>query len=124
MTNTGYLIQSRTRFAFFIHGPKRFQPTPISIAELPNIAKVFISHNHYDHLDKAAIKQLVDKTDSFYVPLGVENDLKKWGVDEKKCIALIGGKSKIRQIAKLYLPTQHFSGRGLTDGNKTWGSCT
>ncbi|RJF37247.1 hydrolase [Pseudoalteromonas gelatinilytica] len=109
---------------FSFMGPKRFQPTPISIAELPNIAKVFISHNHYDHLDKAAIKQLVDKTDSFYVPLGVENDLKKWGVDEQKVHSFDWWQEQNMANSQIvFTPTQHFSGRGLTDGNKTlWGS--
>mgnify|MGYP006199770285 CR=1 FL=1 len=65
--------QRASPFSFL--GPKRFHQTPISIAELPAIAKVLISHNHYDHLDKASIKQLAAKTTQFLVPLGVEGSI-------------------------------------------------
>jgi len=109
---------------FSFMGPKRFQPTPIRIEQLPHIAKVFISHNHYDHLDKAAIKQLADKTDSFYVPLGVENDLIKWGVKKQKVLSFDWWQDHTTTNSQIvFTPTQHFSGRGLTDRNKTlWGS--
>ena len=36
-------------------GPKRFQPVPVLIRELPPLDVVVISHDHYDHLDQATI---------------------------------------------------------------------
>ncbi|KAL1894385.1 Protein-lysine N-methyltransferase efm4 [Sporothrix stenoceras] len=43
-------------------GPKRFSPTPCTLDELPLVDALCISHNHYDHLDIDAVKQLyVDK---------------------------------------------------------------
>lgn len=109
---------------FSFIGPKRFQPTPISLNDLPPIAKVLISHNHYDHLDKAAITALASKVDQFLVPQGVEGDVQKWGVDRDK-IQRFGWWQELQTDNALlaFTPTQHFSGRGLNDGNKTlWGS--
>ena len=47
---------------FSFIGPQRFHQPPITIAELPAIDRVLISHNHYDHLDKTAIQKLIPKT--------------------------------------------------------------
>lgn len=109
---------------FSFLGPKRFHQTPITIDELPDIDKVLISHNHYDHLDKASIKKLIAKTKQFLVPLGVEADLQKWGVAPEK-IARFDWWQELETDNALiaFTPTQHFSGRGIGDGNNTlWGS--
>lgn len=53
-----------------------------TVADLPYLDVVLISHDHYDHLDHKAIKQLVaqNKVGHFYVPLGVKAHLLRWGV--------------------------------------------
>lgn len=109
---------------FSFLGPKRFHQTPISLEELPFISKVLISHNHYDHLDKQSIKQLTDKTAQFLVPLGVERDLQKWGVPSEKIVSFDWWQEQQAPNALIaFTPTQHFSGRGIGDGNSTlWGS--
>ncbi|PKM17582.1 MAG: hydrolase [Gammaproteobacteria bacterium HGW-Gammaproteobacteria-15] len=114
--------QRASPFSFL--GPKRFHQTPISIAELPAIAKVLISHNHYDHLDKTSIKQLAAKTTQFLVPLGVETDLQQWGVAAEKIQRFDWWQEQTSDNALIaFTPTQHFSGRGIGDGNTTlWGS--
>ena len=115
---------SKRASPFSFLGPKRFHQTPISIAELPPIAKVLISHNHYDHLDKASIKQLAAKTAQFLVPLGVETDLQKWGVAADKIQRFDWWQEQVTDKALIaFTPTQHFSGRGIGDANTTlWGS--
>jgi len=105
-------------------GPKRFHQTPIALDQLPNIRGVIISHDHYDHLDQSTIEQLRDKVDTFITPLGVGQHLQKWGVDKSRIQELDWWQSTTVDNVKLVAtPAQHFSGRGLTDGNQTlWAS--
>lgn len=105
-------------------GPKRFHAPPISIDELPPIRGVVLSHDHYDHLDRAAILQLAARVDHFLAPLGVGDLLVEWGVDAAKVRQLDWWQSTtVDGIRFVATPAQHFSGRGLFDGNATlWAS--
>lgn len=105
-------------------GPKRFHPTPISIEQLPDVDVVVISHDHYDHLDKAAVTALAQKVETFLVPLRVGTILEKWGVEKEKIVELNWWESATAAGIDFTLtPTQHFSGRGLLDRDQTlWGS--
>ncbi|MDU0355930.1 MBL fold metallo-hydrolase [Paraglaciecola aquimarina] len=109
---------------FSFMGPKRFHETPIDIEALPDIEGVIISHNHYDHLDKAAIKALNGKVGKYVVPLALGNDLRDWGVAADNIIELDWWQSaQVGELSLTSTPAQHFSGRGLSDGNKTlWSS--
>lgn len=102
-------------------GTKRYSENlPIEIDQLPVIDAVIISHDHYDHLDYGSIKKLKDKTERFFVPLGVGNHLRFWGVEDHKIEELNwhdeSGFAGIRLVAT---PARHFSGRGITDRNAT-----
>ncbi len=105
-------------------GPKRFHQPPISIAELPPIKGVILSHNHYDHLDHDAIQQLKDKVEYFLTPLGVGDILIKWGVAAAKVRQLDWWQeTQIDGLQLVATPAHHFSGRGLSDSNATlWAS--
>ena len=39
-------------------GPKRYNPTPCKIEELPEVDVIAISHNHYDHLDSWTVSEV------------------------------------------------------------------
>jgi Predicted Zn-dependent hydrolases of the beta-lactamase fold len=54
--------------------------------EMPPIDAVFISHDHYDHLDYSTILKLKSKTSHFFVPLGVSVHLIRWGIGREKII--------------------------------------
>jgi len=105
-------------------GPARFHAPPISIEELPPVKGVILSHNHYDHLDYDAVLALAGKTEYFIAPLGVGDTLVKWGVPAEKVRQLSWWQSTAAGSVRLTAtPAQHFSGRGLFDGDKTlWAS--
>jgi len=42
-------------------GPARFRPPGVNFEDLPKVDVVVISHNHYDHLDKSTILDLIEK---------------------------------------------------------------
>ncbi len=105
-------------------GPKRFHQSPISIAELPDVDAVIISHDHYDHLDKKSIRLLDKKVKRYFVPLGVGTTLQAWGISTTKVVELDWWQTQsINNIDITATPAQHFSGRGLFDRDKTlWAS--
>lgn len=101
-------------------GPKRFQPVPLQVQDLPALDAVLISHDHYDHLDKATVIALADKTASFHVPLGVGAVLKDWGIPSGKIVEYAWwDEHDINGMTVAAVPARHFSGRGLFDRNKT-----
>ncbi|WP_313622023.1 MBL fold metallo-hydrolase [Achromobacter sp.] len=105
-------------------GPARFHAPPIDIEDLPPIAGVILSHNHYDHLDRAAIARLDAKTGRFIAPLGVGDQLIAWGIDPAKVEQLDWWQStEVDGLRLTATPAQHFSGRGLTDSDRSlWAS--
>ena len=91
-----------------------------TVADLPNPDMVIITHDHYDHLDYKTIKELDSKTGKFYVPLGVEAHLLRWGISPDKISIADWGESFSDSGLRLTsAPARHFSGRGTRDRNKT-----
>jgi L-ascorbate metabolism protein UlaG (beta-lactamase superfamily) len=91
-----------------------------SANDMPDPDIVIITHDHYDHLDYKTIKSLKDRTKKFFVPLGVEAHLLRWGVSSKKIEVADWGDSFLECSMQLTsVPARHFSGRGPRDRNKT-----
>lgn len=105
-------------------GPKRFHAPPIALEDLPPLKGVILSHDHYDHLDHDAITKLADKAEVFLTPLGVGDRLVAWGVPKEKVRQFDWWQeTEIDGLRLVNTPSQHFSGRGLFDGDKTlWAS--
>ena len=95
-----------------------------TIDDLPAIDVVVISHDHYDHLDYQAIKELSKQVGHFFVPLGIKAHLQLWGIAESKISELDWYQSELYRGIELTLtPSRHFSGRRLDNQNSTlWGS--
>lgn len=51
-------------------GPRRFHPPPLKLDQLPPLTAVILSHDHFDHLDEQAIRQLANSAEYFIAPLG------------------------------------------------------
>ena len=109
-----------------ILGPTRFNgDVPLDISRIPNLDAIVISHDHYDHLNKYSAQRLSEKTDKFLVPLKVGDLLVDWGVPRDKIVELDWWQeySLDQDLMVAATPARHFSGRGLTDRNKTlWAS--
>ena len=105
-------------------GPKRAQPPGIALDDLPPIDVVVISHNHYDHLDRASVVRLNERSNGrtlFLVPLALKPWLEQQGVNNVVELDwwdrhIVGG------VEFQLVPVQHWSQRGTNDRNKTlWG---
>ena len=105
-------------------GPKRFHTAPISLAELPSVDVVVISHDHYDHLDMTTIQILAARGTRFVVPLGVGAHLQTWGVPEAQVAELDwGDQAEITELKIIATPARHYSGRNpLLAGQTFWAS--
>lgn len=105
-------------------GPKRYSEDMLDIIEeLPPIDAVFITHDHYDHLDYQSIKKLKSKVAHFFVPYGVSNHLVQWGVDKDKITEMNWwDETEFEGLTLALTPAKHFSGRGILNQNSTlWG---
>jgi L-ascorbate metabolism protein UlaG (beta-lactamase superfamily) len=117
-------VWSERASPFTILGPKRSHPVPLALADLPLVDVVVISHDHYDHLDPAIVRELAPQGVRFAVPLGIGADLEKWGVAAEHIIELDWWEgSTVGSLALVATPARHFSGWQVTDRDRTlWAS--
>jgi N-acyl-phosphatidylethanolamine-hydrolysing phospholipase D len=112
-------------FSFF--GPVRRHEPPLKLEELEKVDYVFISHNHYDHLDKNTVASLhrLYPNISWYVPNGVKKWFSKMGIFRVEEMGWWQSRdflvpSDPSAAMKVHaVPSQHFSGRSFCDVNKT-----
>jgi L-ascorbate metabolism protein UlaG (beta-lactamase superfamily) len=109
-------------------GPRRFSPPPVPLEALPRLDAVVISHDHYDHLDAATVRALASRVPVWHVPLGIGAHLARWGVPADRVVEHDWWDGSVlpgTQVTLTAVPSQHFSGRSLTDRFRTlWASWT
>jgi len=100
-------------------GPRRRRKPGVRWDDLPRIDLVLLSHNHYDHLDLAALRRLADRGQSqFVVPVGVARLLQSRNIGP--VLELDWGDSlPLAQNTIHCVPALHFSARGIFDRNRT-----
>jgi len=103
-------------------GPKRINPPGLTVDDLPPVDWVILSHDHYDHLDRATILQLEAKQKQnpphYFVPLGVKDWFRNEGIDRVTELDWWQSITKNKWIIRC-VPAQHFSGRSPLSMNKT-----
>lgn len=98
--------------------------TPTTVADLPPVDAVLISHDHYDHLDYRAIQEMDAKVGHYFVPLGVKAHLQRWGVADERITEMDWHeRAMLGEVELVMAPARHFSGRKLGNRFSTlWSS--
>lgn len=102
---------------------KSFTGTNVySVEDMPFIDYLFISHDHWDHLDYETLLGLVPKVSRIITGLGVAVHLQRWGfhkniIEEKDWDQeiILGEGFKVNTTSG-----RHFSGRGFKRNQSLW----
>ena len=95
-----------------------------TVDDLPAIDYLFISHDHWDHLDYETIIQLKPKVGKIICSLGVGEHFEYWGFDTTKIVEMDWDEDTVLDAGFMAycLPARHFSGRGLSPKQSLWAS--
>lgn len=110
---------SPLRFA----GPKRRYPPATTVEQLPPIHVVTVSHNHYDHMDKASLKAVARQFPDaqFVVPRCLGRFLVEWGIPSTAISELDWWEewaSDGQAVRIACTPAQHWGKHSLCDNNE------
>ena len=116
------LYDSASPFPFMI---KAFKGTNLYRPEdIPEIDYLFITHDHWDHLDYKTVKKLKSKIKTVICSLGVGEHFEYWGFDKNRIIEK-DWNQKIQldnDFVVHVTPARHFSGRGMKAKRTLWSS--
>jgi L-ascorbate metabolism protein UlaG (beta-lactamase superfamily) len=99
-------------------GPRRVRPPAVAFDDLPPIAVILLSHNHYDHCDLQTLRRLARRDDPIVVtPLGNGPLVRSAGarrVEERDWWE----PATAAPLPITLTPAHHFSARGPFDRNR------
>jgi N-acyl-phosphatidylethanolamine-hydrolysing phospholipase D len=101
---------------FSFMGPPRLVAPGVPLDALPRLDFALLSHDHYDHTDRASIRALGARGVRFFVPRGMATLVRGFGAEAEEL-----GWWESREVSGVRVhcvPAQHFSGRTLTDRNR------
>jgi len=104
---------------------KAFKGTNIYRPEdMPDIDYLFISHDHWDHLDYPTVKALKDRIGKVICGLGVGEHFEYWDFDKDRIVEMDWNQQTVLDGVFTIdcLPARHFSGRGLSPNQSLWAS--
>ena len=105
-------------------GVPRVRPPGIAPDALPPISVVFVSHDHYDHLDVPSLQWLdANREPLFATCLGLRERLRREGL--RRVVELDWWETlAVHDVTLTVTPAQHWSKRGAFDQFTTlWGGC-
>lgn len=94
------------------------------VDDLPPIDLLFITHDHWDHLDYKAIRSLRPRVKKVVTGLGTAAHLERWGFQPGIIEEKDWGEEVVldKGWTVHVLPARHFSGRGLKRNTSLWVS--
>jgi N-acyl-phosphatidylethanolamine-hydrolysing phospholipase D len=97
-------------------GPSRLVPPGVPMGALPRLDFALLSHDHYDHTDRASIRALGARGVPFFGPRGMAELVRSFGAQAEE---LSWWESReVAGVRVHCVPARHFSGRGLTDRDR------
>lgn len=92
--------------------------------DIPEIDYLFITHDHWDHLDYETIIKLKHKVKKVITGLGTGAHLEYWGYDINRITELDWNEEVILEEGFIIntTPARHFSGRGFKRNRSLWMS--
>ena len=121
-THAGHLltdpVYSERAGPFGFAGPRRVRQPAIRFEDLPPIAVVVLSHNHYDHCDLATLRRLARRFDPIVItPLGNGRLVKSAGIRRVEELDW-WQHAATSALPVVVTPAQHFSARTPFDRNR------
>lgn len=103
-------------------GPRRVRAPGVRFDDLPTVALVLVSHNHYDHCDVGTLRALERRFQpQFVTPLGNGPLFRSAGLRPVEEIDW-WQRASAASLAITLTPAQHFAARNMFDRNRAlWG---
>jgi L-ascorbate metabolism protein UlaG (beta-lactamase superfamily) len=95
-----------------------------STDDIPEIDYLFLTHDHWDHLDHDTMMKLKPKLKKIITSLGVGEHLEHWGFTKNSFIETQWNDETIldQGFKVITITARHFSGRGLKRAQALWSS--